>query len=305
MCLLSPLLPPAGRTAETGRIALTFDDLPLNGRDRGLEITTGVNRRILAELKKAGAPAVGFVNEAKLYREGEIDARIGLLRMWLDGGAELGNHTFSHPSINDTPFPEYRDDVLRGETVTSWLLNRRGQKLTYFRHPFLRTGLTAETKTALATFLNERGYQVAPVTIENSDWAFNSIYVQAKIRGDEKVLAKTARDYLAFSKAELEFFEKTTQTLFGRPIAHVFLLHANELNADHLGEVLGRLSASGYRFISLGEALQDPAYGQPDPYVGPAGANWLYRWDLGMGRKIDWKTEPEPPKYALTNTYPE
>ncbi len=295
-----------GRAAEpAGRIALTFDDLPLNGPERGLEVTAAVNRQILAQLKRAQAPAVGFVNEEKLYRKGEIDSRIGLLDMWLEAGAELGNHTFSHPSINDTSFPDYRDDVIRGETVTKWLLMKRGQKLAYFRHPFLRTGLTVETKDALASLLAERGYRVAPVTVENSDWAFNSIYVQAKIRGDEKTLAKTAQDYLAYSKAELEFFEKTAQTLFGRAIAHVLLLHANELNADHLGELLELLRDAGYRFIPLAEALQDPAYDQPDPYVGPAGVNWLYRWDLGLGRRIDWKSEPEPPRYVLTNTYPE
>ena len=49
-----------------------------------------------------GMPAVGFVNESKLYREGQVDARIALLRAWRDGGVELGNHTLSHPSSKDT-----------------------------------------------------------------------------------------------------------------------------------------------------------------------------------------------------------
>ena len=43
---------------------------------------------------------VGFVNEKKLYKPGEVDERIKALQMWLDSGFELGNHTFSHMSLN-------------------------------------------------------------------------------------------------------------------------------------------------------------------------------------------------------------
>jgi hypothetical protein len=44
-------------------------------------------------------PAVGFVNERKLYKFGEADERINALHLWLDYGFELGNHTFNHSSL--------------------------------------------------------------------------------------------------------------------------------------------------------------------------------------------------------------
>jgi len=43
-------------------------------------------------VRKHSVPAVGFVNEGKLFVEGggagDVDGRVGLLRMWLDAGLE-------------------------------------------------------------------------------------------------------------------------------------------------------------------------------------------------------------------------
>jgi hypothetical protein len=41
----------------------------------------------------------------------------------------------------------------------------------------------------------------------------------------------------------------------------------------------------GYAFISLQEALEDPAYASPDTYTGPAGITWLHRWALTQGKR--------------------
>ena len=38
----------------------------------------------------------------------------------------------------------------------------------------------------------------------------------------------------------------------------VLLLHASNLEADHIGELMDVLRKRGYRFISLEEALGDP-----------------------------------------------
>src|SRR3712207_7679787 len=63
-----------------------------------------------------------------------------------EAGGELGNHTFSHVSLRRAPLAAYEDDVVRGETVTRMLLEERGMRLRYFRHPFLWTGETPEYK---------------------------------------------------------------------------------------------------------------------------------------------------------------
>ena len=66
--------------------------------------------------------------------------RINVLKMWLDYGFELGNHTFSHASLNQIELKDWEDEVVQGESVTRMLLAQRKMKLRYFRHPYLDTG---------------------------------------------------------------------------------------------------------------------------------------------------------------------
>jgi len=66
----------------------------------------------------------------------------------------------------------------------------------------------------------------------------------------------------------------------------ILLLHLNQLEADHVGELLALLRKWGYRFISLSEALSDPAYTLPDAYLGEEGIGWVERWTLTMGKPV-------------------
>lgn len=286
----------AAASPPAREIAITFDDLPLGGPEVGLPRIQTMTAALLATLKREGVTAVGFVNESKLYRPGEIDERAALLKGWLDAGHELGNHTFSHPSFYDTPLPEFQEDVIRGETVTRMLLAEKARKLRYFRHPFLRTGPTLEARAAFEKFLAERGYTVAPVTVENADYVYNAIYIRAKTKGDFETMRRMAEGYVLYTEAQLDFQEGVAEKLLGRPLRHVLLLHANELNADALDEVLALLKKRGYRFVTLERALEDDAYRLPDTYAGRAGVSWLFRWTRSQGVPIDWSQEPEPPE---------
>jgi len=66
---------------------------------------------------------------------------------------------FSHPDLNRVSPTEFIEDILRGETVTRVLLTARGQELTYFRHPYLHTGLRHQDRDQVESFLARRGYQ--------------------------------------------------------------------------------------------------------------------------------------------------
>ena len=48
-------------------------------------------------------------------------------------------------------------------------------------------------------------------------------------------------------------------------------MHANNLEAEHIGEVLDLLRKRGYRFIPLGQALSDAVYSLPDDFVAEGG----------------------------------
>ena len=280
-------------------IAVTIDDLPVNGADPGLLGLASMNDRLLAAVKRQGVPAVGFVNESKLYRTGEVDGRIALLQAWLDQGLELGNHTYSHPSFNKIGRAAFEEEVVRGETITRLLLEPRGQKLRWFRHPFLQAGATGEDKAGFEAFLAARGYRVAPVTVDAWDWYYTYRYAVAKRRGDASLMERVALAYLAQCEAELDYAETFAKRIFGREIRHVFLMHENELSADHFDRVAELMKARGYRFVTLEEALGDDAYRHEDRFVGD-GVGWLVRWATTDG--MDIPRSPPPPAWLESLT---
>jgi len=47
---------------------------------------TEMTTKLLAALQLQKIPAVGFVNQKKVYKWGEVDERIKALQMWLDAG---------------------------------------------------------------------------------------------------------------------------------------------------------------------------------------------------------------------------
>ena len=287
--------PTAPAAAAQRMMAVTIDDLPVNGADPGLAGLASMNERLLAAVKRQGVPAVGFVNEAKLYRTGEVDGRIGLLQAWLDQGLELGNHTYSHPSLNKVGRAAFEEEVVRGETITRFLMAPRGQTLRWFRHPFLEAGATAEDKAGFEQFLSARGYRIAPVTVDAWDWYYTYRYAVAKRRGDAALMERVATAYLAQCSAELDYAETFATRLFGRDIRHVFLMHENELSADHFDRVAELMKARGYRFVTLEEALADDAYRHADGFVG-GGAGWLVRWATTEGM-ADIPHSPPPPAW--------
>lgn len=285
-------------------VVITVDDLPgaIPGTDRGmgdLKELERINRAIPSILRAHHVPGIGFVNERKLQVTGERDARVALLQMWLDAGMTLGNHTFSHPDFQNTPLVQFEDDTIRGEAVTRALLTSRGQTEQFFRHPFLNTGPTAEAKAAFETFLKERGYRVAPVTVDNSDWMFNDILGRAIAKKDKKLVARTKDAYLEYLDTVFDYFEGVSRKLFNREIAQILLIHDSALNAESLDALLTRLERRGYKFVSLDEALTDPAYATPDLFIGPQGISWLTRWKLAFGQKADYENDPDPPKWVL------
>jgi peptidoglycan-N-acetylglucosamine deacetylase len=254
-----------------------------------------ITSALLASVKRNGVPVVGFVNEGKLYRRGETDARTELLRAWLDAGFELGNHTFSHINLQRAPLADYEEDVVRGETVTRMLLGERGMKLRYFRHPFLFTGTTPEYKEGLAKFLASRGYTVAPVTLDNADYVFADVYFKAKKRGDAETAKRVADAYAPYMETIFDFFERLSTETFSREVRQVLLLHANELNADRFDELAAMMKRRGYTFVTLEEALKDPAYAEPDALY-KYGVSWLRRWRVAKG--LPDKEEPETPRFV-------
>jgi len=271
------------------QVAVTFDDLPATASNfmSGAEIME-MTARLLASLQQQQIPAIGFVNEKKLYKWGEVDQRIRALQMWLDAGFELGNHTYSHASLNKVDLKAWEEEVIGGESVLRLLLAEHKMSLRYFRHPFLDTGLALETRRAAEVFLAGRGYRIAPVTLDASDWMFSSVYDDAWMSGDFALQRQISASYLTHADRMFDHCEKISKQLMGYEPKQVLVLHANLLGADHIADLAALMRKRGYRFITLENAVGDSAYGLPDTYVGP-GTSWLYHWAETQGK---WHEAP-------------
>ncbi len=291
----------AAQTNKPSRkMAVTFDDLPYAsaGQPHDLSKAQRVTKELLRVLKARTVPVVAFVNEGKLQVAGEVDVQIALLQQWIDAGAILGNHTYSHPDFNTVTVEQFEDEIIKGEVVTRRLMQAHPSYQLYFRHPMTHTGDTQARKEAIEKFLVARGYKVTPHTLENSDFIFNAVYVDA-LRNHDGALAKRLREaYLDFTIAATEFAERVSPKIFGREVTQTLLIHANDINADCLDEMLLRFAARGYHFVSLDEAMSDPAYQTRDTYVTKDGPTWLWRWMKSKGMHVRFDNDPEPPGWV-------
>jgi peptidoglycan/xylan/chitin deacetylase (PgdA/CDA1 family) len=275
-------------TAFADEVALTFDDLPDQQAHTAAQ-QREINLSILNALDKYKAPAIGFVNESKLYLSSESKEKIALLKLWVERGYPLGNHTYSHPSMHRVSLDEFQQDVIKGSVITKKLMAEYNLPYTYFRHPYLHTGTTPEARTAFNAFLKQEGYIVAPATIDTDDYVFNTKLIENP-QDKDKIIAA----YLDHTRKKFAFYKDTSEKIFGRNIKHIWLLHANLLNAYTMDDLLKIAQEHGYEFISLDTALNDPAYASPDNYYKDFGVSWLYRWDYSKNKAVDWKKEPEP-----------
>jgi len=280
------------------RVAITIDDLPTVSRN----FTSAADRErltttLVGALVRHHVPAIGFVNEGKLYHAGTLDEReVALLRQWARAGLELGNHTYSHADLHTVDIDTYLNDITRGDDVTRRVMAEVGRTPHFFRHPFLHTGRALAVRARVDSLLAEGGYRVAPVTIDNSDYIFAAAYDDALARRDSAEVKRVATQYVAYMDTVFGFYEAQSRTIVGREIPQALLIHASFLNANMFDALARMMERRGYGFASLEEVLSDSAYKSADMYVGPAGITWLHRWALTRGMPgATFSGEPEVP----------
>jgi len=276
--------------AEGREVAITIDDLPRGGDQRASSQaqTRAMTVKLLQPFRDGKIPVTGFVNECRSASE-----LPELLTLWRDAGADLGNHTCSHPDLNTTPLNDYLAEITpRGDTITTAVL---GHKPRYFRHPFLHAGKDEATRVALAKFLADHGYRIAPVTLDNSDYMFAAVYGHALVLQNELLARRVREAYVPYMESIFKFFEARSKEVAGHEIRQVLLIHANRLNADTMPDLLAMMKRRGYRVVTLDRALEDPAYALPDGYAGPGGFSWIHRWSMTKG--MEGAAEPDEPNW--------
>jgi peptidoglycan-N-acetylglucosamine deacetylase len=293
----------SGLGAQGRTVALTIDDLPyVAGPDGPLQPSDAAqaeiaNRRLLRALSHHHIPVTGFVIQEHVEELGFASGN-GILQDWVRHGFDLGNHTYSHPNFNDLTVEQFEDQIVRGETTITPLMAAAGRKVEFFRFPANHTGDTQQKHDAVAAFLAQRGYRLAPCTIETSDWMFNIAYVRMLAQNDKASAAKLRADYLAFTAAQIDYFSKLSKQVLGYEPPQIMLIHDNQLNSDLIDKLLALFQERQYRWVTLAEAEKDPVYQTPDTFISKYGPMWAYRWAKERNVKVDGSQEPDPPKWV-------
>ncbi len=281
-------------TALAEKVALTFDDLPLNGELPPGMTRAGIVRDVLAILKARRAPAVyGFIN-ARRSEEAVADGTEAL-RLWVAGGQHVGNHTYAHPDLSRLSAEEFLAEARRNEAVLQ-LLEPNGP-WRWFRYPYLHEGDTLEKRRHVRQGLLARGYRIAQVTLDYEDYLWNTPYARCVARDDRKSIDWLRSSYLETTAAYLEGNRQMARQVYGRPIDHVLLLHLGAYSSAILPALLDLLQAQGFELATLEEVQRDPAYaGDPD-HASPNTGSLLEQWmDV---RKLAYPRLPPKPRQQL------
>lgn len=250
--------PGADSEQQPIRLAVTVDDLPGGGPEvRGYTHVQIVRDIILTLQAHHVQHAVGFVVGSMLAARPE---RKDAIEAWVQAGFEVGNHTYSHDKIGEIGLEGYEKDILANRAVVDPLEKRTGQRRSYFRFPYLDEGATSGERQALRRLLSAEHYTVvrASVTFHDTDWA--DAYLRCWDHGNETAMDVLRRSYVENGVAQLRWSVAASRTVLGHSIAQVLLLHANVPTAKTLGALLTAYEKLGVRYVSLEDALREPAY---------------------------------------------
>jgi peptidoglycan/xylan/chitin deacetylase (PgdA/CDA1 family) len=245
------------------KVALTFDDLPLNGTQPAGVSQSQMARDTLAVLKKFGVPpSYGFINARGL--ENNPDGAL-MLQLWVQAGHPLGNHTYPHLNLDTNSAEDFTREILRNEPVLELLMPPGGKHdFRWLRYPYLHEGDTLEKRRAVRAFLAEHRYRVAQTTLDYEDYAWNSAYARCLDKHDTAAIAGLRASYLATADEWMRAQRDMSRQLWGRDINHVLLLHQGAFSATILPDLFALLKKQGYEFVTLEEAQSDPVYAE-DP----------------------------------------
>lgn len=290
--------------AQPRTVAITVDDLPYVYRTHtsltpaDVARAREVNGKLLRAFKKHQVPVTGLVNQERSDALGS-NAGNEILRQWVVKGFDLGNHTYSHPDINELSVPQIEDEIVRDEPTIAELMKAAGKRLEFFRFPMNHTGDTKAKHDAIAAFLAHHGYKIAVCTIDNSDYLFNDAYASILAKKDNRTARRLRREYIAYTSSEIDYYAALNKQVLGYEPPQVMLLHDNQLNADTIASLLKVFERKNYKFVSLRTAESDKAYSIPDTLIIPYGWMWGYRWAKELNVKVNGRLEPGVAEWVL------
>ena len=290
VCVWAALASPqswAARSPDAPRIAITIDDVDMDGEDTPHLNLKDRNKAILKALKRANIKAAFFVCGSR------VDNKQGRKRLRVidEEGHLIGNHTYLHLNYTKTPFDVFAADVLRNELVIKDL--QHFQRL--FRFPYLKEGATEQQRDRMREFLRDYGYRVGYVTVDASEWAIDA-RLRKRLKENPEADLSAYRDfYLEHIWNRATYYDELSKKVVGRSVNHTLLIHHNLLAALFLRDLLKMFESKGWELIDAGEAFTDPVFARM-PEVVPAGESiiWaLAKEQTGFEKQLRYPAEDE------------
>lgn len=227
--------------ADTQEIALTIDDLPFVGESKNAHLNM-----IITTLKENNVPATGFIIAGNVREE-----HWQTLHKFRDAGLGLGNHTLTHINLNQVPAEVYLHEIEEADQILQPVLTQP----KYFRYPYLATG-RGEKAEIVKKYLNEKNYQIAPITIDSKDFIFNQRLLAIPQLFRRECFHDLELTYLDFIWQQTLKAKANNQAIHSSHKVQILLIHANLLNAYALPNLINLYKQKGFTFVSLEHALQ-------------------------------------------------
>lgn len=270
---------PSRFTKTPSQVAITMDDLDLNGSDTPKLTLDERNAAILKALREhSGLKAALFVCGMRV----DNDKGKNHLSAWDKEGHIIANHSYSHLYYPNNAFEKYAQDILRGEAVIKDFPHF--QKI--FRFPYLKEGDTVAKRDQMRAFLKAQGYRMGYVTIDTSEWAIDERLRKRLKQQPDADLTAYRKFYLDHIWDRTIFYDNLARKVLGRSVKHTLLIHHNLLSALFLNDALRMFDRQGWKLINAKEAYTDPIF-SAEPDIAPAGESIVWALAKETGKFDD------------------
>lgn len=266
------------------KLAFTLDDLPMFPH---MPLPEGHTPASVAARILEGLDAAGIGGVFALCNSWPLDVDPGLASIlddWAAAGHHVGNHTHSHPLLNDTSAEDFIHDVSVADALLApWIAKA---PVRAFRHPLDLWGNTEAKRVAVNAHLEALAYRSADVTSWYYEWEWDRAWRRLLATGEAEAAEALKGEFLDYAAAQVRHDAATCREVFGHDVVGVGLAH----NVAFFGEVaeafFRRLAAEGVEFVSLEEAMADPAYARTGSVVTDAFQVYQVKIGAADGRDV-------------------
>lgn len=267
------------------RMAFTLDDLPVFPH---MPLPDGhtshsVASQIVESFAKNGVSGVfALANSWPL----DVDPKFAsILDDWVAAGHHIGNHTHTHPLLNETSADDFIHDVsVADELLAPWISKA---PLRTFRHPLELWGNTEEKRVRVNEHLDRLAYRNAGVTSWFYEWEWDRAWRYLLQNGRSEEAKRLKAEFVDYAVAQLSLDAEVCREVFGHEVVGIGLIHPVVFFTEVADAFFARLFAEGVTFVPLSEALDDPAYLRSGSFVSDAFQVYQVKVAAAEGRVLD------------------